>query len=325
MRASIYTEGTMEDSYIFSMFNENKELTSKMLAYIKTAVSIDEEMLQEQLLQIKKSRISPLADEVLAAFARGEIELLYNRTVKVPLATPFIVRRDPSFSGNTFNIKASIFIANYGAVSKKANAFEIPMKNLYVLMESAFVALTIHKYPNKLQRSYGLMKILCSIYTSMFTRIMNREYSLSLDQDLYDRVNFVISRFFLEKVWGLTNMDIIFNNAMVNIQNPNVSDLKIVSDNYDAAEIKDVGDMLLFIKDLSPRLTSLSVRYIIQRFMITYHGGAVMAIDYLPYMFYVVINTLLGGFLLSQTSLADIIKNNRQVRTFYPELVKIVQ
>lgn len=325
MRASIYTEGTMEDSYIFSMFNENKELTSKMLAYIKTAVSIDEEMLQEQLLQIKKSRISPLADEILAAFARGEIELLYNRTVKVPLATPFIVRRDPSFSGNTFNIKASIFIANYGAVSKKANAFEIPMKNLYVLMESAFVALTIHKYPNKLQRSYGLMKILCSIYTSMFTRIMNREYSLSLDQDLYDRVNFVISRFFLEKVWGLTNMDIIFNNAMVNIQNPNVSDLKIVSDNYDAAEIKDVGDMLLFIKDLSPRLTSLSVRYIIQRFMITYHGGAVMAIDYLPYMFYVVINTLLGGFLLSQTSLADIIKNNRQVRTFYPELVKIVQ
>lgn len=325
MRASIYTEGTMEDSYIFSMFNENKELTSKMLAYIKTAVSIDEEMLQEQLLQIKKSRISPLADEVLAAFARGEIELLYNRTVKVPLATPFIVKRDPSFSGNTFNIKASIFIANYGAVSKKANAFEIPMKNLYVLMESAFVALTIHKYPNKLQRSYGLMKILCSIYTSMFTRIMNREYSLSLDQDLYDRVNFVISRFFLEKVWGLTNMDIIFNNAMVNIQNPNVSDLKIVSDNYDAAEIKDVGDMLLFIKDLSPRLTSLSVRYIIQRFMITYHGGAVMAIDYLPYMFYVVINTLLGGFLLSQTSLADIIKNNRQVRTFYPELVKIVQ
>lgn len=325
MRASIYTEGTMEDSYIFSMFNENKELTSKMLAYIKTAVSIDEEMLQEQLLQIKKSRISPLADEVLAAFARGEIELLYNRTVKVPLATPFIVRRDPSFSGNTFNIKASIFIANYGAVSKKANAFEIPMKNLYVLMESAFVALTIHKYPNKLQRSYGLMKILCSIYTSMFTRIMNREYSLSLDQDLYDRVNFVISRFFLEKVWGLTNMDIIFNNAMVNIQNPNVSDLKIVSDNYDAAEIKDVGDMLLFIKDLSQRLTSLSVRYIIQRFMITYYGGAVMAIDYLPYMFYVVINTLLGGFLLSQTSLADIIKNNRQVRTFYPELVKIVQ
>ena len=324
MRASIYTEGTMEASYIFSMFNENKELTSKMLAYIKTAVSIDEEMLQEQLLQIKKSRISPLADEILAAFARGEIELLYNRTVKVPLATPFI-GRDPSFSGNTFNIKASIFIANYGAVSKKANAFEIPMKNLYVLMESAFVALTIHKYPNKLQRSYGLMKILCSIYTSMFTRIMNREYSLSLDQDLYDRVNFVISRFFLEKVWGLTNMDIIFNNAMVNIQNPNVSDLKIVSDNYDAAEIKDVGDMLLFIKDLSPRLTSLSVRYIIQRFMITYHGGAVMAIDYLPYMFYVVINTLLGGFLLSQTSLADIIKNNRQVRTFYPELVKIVQ
>lgn len=325
MRTSIYTEGTMEDSYIFSMFNENKELTSKMLAYIKTAVSIDEEMLQEQLLQIKKSRISPLADEVLGAFARGEIELLYNKSVKVPLATPFIVRRDPSFTGNTFNIRATIFIANYGLVSKKANVYEIPMKNLYVLMESAYIALYIHKYPNKIQRNYGLMKILCSVYTSMFTRIMNREYSLSLDQDLYDRVNFIISRFFLEKVWELTNPDIIFNNALINIQNPNITDLKIMSDNYDNAEVKDIGDALILIKSLSPRLSNLSVRYIIQRYMITYHGGAVMAIDYLPYMFYVVINTLLGAFLLNQTALADIIKNNRQIRTFYPELVKMMQ
>ena len=325
MRASMYTEGTMEDSYIFSMFNENKELTSKMLAYIKTAVSIDEEMLQEQLLQIKKSRISPLADEVLGAFARGEIELLYNRTVKVPLATPFIVRRDPSFTGNALNTRATIFISNYGSVSKKFNAYEIPMKNLYVLMESAYVALYIHKFPTKIQRNYGLMKIVCSIYTSMFTRIMNKEYSLSLDQDLYDRVNFIISKFFLEKVWELTNSDIVFNNAMINIQNPNVTDLKIISDNYDETGINDIGDMLIFIKTLSPRLSNLSVRYIIQRFMITYHGGAVMAIDYLPYMFYVIINTLLGGFLLSQTSLADIIKNNRQVRTFYPELVKMMQ
>lgn len=325
MRTSIYTEGTMEDSYIFSMFNENKELTSKMLSYIKTAVSIDEEMLQEQLLQIKKSRISPLADEVLGAFARGEIELLYNKSVKVPLATPFIVRRDPSFTGNTFNIRATIFIANYGLVSKKANVYEIPMKNLYVLMESAYIALYIHKYPNKIQRNYGLMKILCSVYTSMFTRIMNREYSLSLDQDLYDRVNFIISRFFLEKVWELTNPDIIFNNALINIQNPNITDLKIMSDNYDNAEVKDIGDALILIKSLSPRLSNLSVRYIIQRYMITYHGGAVMAIDYLPYMFYVVINTLLGAFLLNQTALADIIKNNRQIRTFYPELVKMMQ
>lgn len=324
MGAKLITEATMEDSYIFSLFNENKELTAKMLSYIKTAISIDEDLLQEQLLQIKKSRISPLADEVVGAYARGEIELLYNRSVKVPLATPFIVRRDPSFNGNTFNIRATIFLANFGNIPKQGTSFDIPMKNLYVLLESAYVALYIHKYPTKIQRNYGLMKILCSIYTSMFTRIMNREYSLSLDQDLYDRVNFIISRFFLENVWELRTPDIIFNNAMINIQNPNVADLRILSQTYTDANIKDISDALLLIKSLSPRLNNLSVRYLIQRFMTTYHGGAVMAIDYLPYMFYVIINTLIGGFLLNQTTLADIIKNNKQVRTFYPELVKMI-
>lgn len=324
MGATLITEGTMEDSFIFSLFNENKELTTKMLSYIKTGVPIEEDMLEEQLLQIKKSRISPLADLVLQSYAKGEIELLFSKSVKVPIATPFIVRRDPSFEGNTFGIKSTIFIANFGTISKKTNTFEIPMKNLYVLMESAYIALYIHTHPNSIERNYGLMKLVCSIYTTMFTRILNKEYSLSLDQGLYDRTNFIISRFFLEKIWGLKNADVIFNTSMINIQNPNVTDLKMMSQIYDDANVNDVGDMLLLIKDLSPRLSNLSVRYMIQRFMTTYHGAAVVAIDYLPYMFFVVINTILGGFLLNQTTLADIIKNQKMIRTFYPELSKMI-
>lgn len=324
MRARLVYEGTMEDSYIFNLFNENKETTTKMLSYIKTGVPIDEEMLEEQLLQIKKSRISPLADAVLQSYAKGEIELLYNKTVKVPIATPFIIRRDPSFEGNVYGIKATIFISNFSTIRKNSSSLDIPMKNLYVLMESAYVALYSHTHPSAIERNYGLMKIMCSIYTSMFTRILNKEYSLSLDQSLYDKTNFIISRFFLENIWGVKNKDVIFNTAMINIQNPNVTELSMLSHDYDEAEIKDVGDMLLMIQGLSPRLSNLSVRYIIQRFMTTYHGASTIAIDYLPYLFFVIINTLLGGFLLNQTTLADIIKNQKTIRSFYPELSKMI-
>lgn len=324
MKAQIVNEGTMEDSYIFSLFNENKELTSKMLAYIKSSVSIDEDELQEQLLQIRKSRISPLVEEVLGAFARGEIEILYSRTVKVPIATPFIVRRDPSFQGNGYGIRSTIFIANYGTVTKATGAFDIPMKNLYVLLESAYIALYIHTRPTQIQRNIALMKILCSVYTSLFTRILNKEYSLSLDQDLYDRVNFIISKFFLEKVWEATNKDVIFNTAMINILNPNFTDLKMINEQYESNDIKDISDALIMIRDLSPRMSNLSVKYIIQRFMTTYNGGGVIAIDYLPYMFFMIINTLLGGFILNQTSLADIVKNQKMIKLFYPELTKII-
>ena len=155
-------------------------------------------------------------------------------------------------------------------------------------------------------------------------RILNREFALSLNTELHQKVAFTIGKFFVEKVWGVSNSDIGFNVVASNIKNANKMILSQVNDLYNDAEIKDISDVLLFIKSLSPRLDSLSVKYIIQRYMITYHGGAVMAIDYLPYMFFVMINTLLGGFLVSQTTLADIIKNERDIKSFYSELTKII-
>ena len=314
----------MEDSYIFSVFNENKELTRKMLTYIKNASSVDEEFVEEQLIQIKKSRISPLAEEVVGAYARGEIELLYSKSVKVPVSTPFIVRKDPSFKGNVFGVKSSIFIANFATINKETTALDIPMKNLYILLESAYLALYIHTHPNTIERNIGLMRVVSSVYMEMFMRILNREFALSLDTELHQKVAFTIGKFFVEKVWGVSNSDIGFNVVASNIKNANKMILSQVNDLYNDAEIKDISDALLFIKSLSPRLDSLSVKYIIQRYMITYHGGAVMAIDYLPYMFFVMINTLLGGFLVSQTTLADIIKNERDIKAFYSELTKII-
>lgn len=325
MKFKVITEGSIEDSYIFSMFNDNKELTTKMLTYIKGSVSIEEDMLEQQILEIKRSRISPLYEDVLGAFARGEIELLYSRAVKIPQATPFIIRRDPNFKGNTLGIRATIFIANFGIPAKKNDQmFDIPSKNLYVLMESAFVALYSYIHPSALQRSSEMMRITCSIYTTMFMRIFSREYALTLDPDLNGKVSFVISRFFLKNLWELKNPGMLFNTAASLIQNPNINDLQQLEVDYEDAEINDVSGMLLFIKTLSPRMDNLSVKYIIQRFMMTYQGGAVLAMDYLPYLFYVIINTVLGGFLVNQTTLSDIIKNNKEIRNFYPELRKLL-
>lgn len=323
-KAKIVNEATMEDSYIFQKFNDNHELTTKMISYIKGASVITEDFIQEQLLQIKKSRISPIVDKVLDAYRDGTIEILYNRSVKIPVSCPYIIRKDPTFRGNVQGVKASIFIANYSAISKQSGALTIPMKNLYVLLESAYISVFIHLHPSLVQRNYGLMKVMCSVYTSMFTRILSRDYAITLDQNINDGTNFIISKFFLEKLWELKNPDVVFNTAMINITNPNPAELRLVSDAYDDANIESVADMLAQIRTLSPRMEDLSVQMVIQRYMTTFNGGAVIAIDYLPYLFYVVINTVLGGYLLSQTALSDIIRNNKLVKQFYPEIAKLI-
>ena len=53
-------------------------------------------------------------------------------------------------------------------------------------------------------------------------------------------------------------------------------------------------------------------------------SGAIMAVDYLPYVFYVIINVKLGSFLIGQGALTDIVKNTKNTEKFYTELAKIV-
>ena len=78
------------------------------------------------------------------------------------------------------------------------------------------------------------------------------------------------------------------------------------------------------MKKQFPRLETLTIRYFVERYINTYNGTAILAIDYLPYIFFVVINMLLGGFLVNQGTLSDIVKNTPMANKFYPELAKIV-
>lgn len=312
------TEASIEDSFTFSLFNVNKNITKNMVSFIKTGVLLDKSYIEEQYIQIKKTRLSPLVDKVLDAFDNGEIELIYSKHAKVSISFPFVVRKSEG------KIVSTIFISNFSTLSKDSNSININMKDLYVLLESAYVARFMNVHANLIQRNTGLMKICNSVYTAMFMRILNREYALSLDKALYDNVSFVISRFFLEKVWGTTNTDVIYNYASSTSTAPNHMELDIVNEAYSNAGIKDISDALLFLKTLSPRLESISVRYMVERYMNTYHGGSILAMDNLPYLFLVIINIMMGAFLVSQTALSEIIKSTKGMNAFYSELGKVL-
>ena len=71
-------------------------------------------------------------------------------------------------------------------------------------------------------------------------------------------------------------------------------------------------------------LSILPLKSFVERFLNTYGGSSVLCIDYLPYVIFAIDNTIIGGFLLSQNTLSDIVKNTRDIRKFWPELIKLV-
>jgi flagellin-specific chaperone FliS len=318
MKQRVFTESSIEDSYIYKSFNSANSLQENLIKYLRTGVALDTSYFEEQYVQMKKFPFSPITKNVMDAFENGDIEILYSREAKVSKSLPFIIRR-----GANGKIIATIFIASVSALDKGDN-LTIPVRQLYALMESAYVALEMQKNQMKIQRNVGIMRICKDIYAQMMLRIFNRLYNIALDRTLYDKVHYCIAKFFLTNVWEYPSKDTIEQYAKVDLKDIDSSELSMLQMQYDGAEIKNFEQLVLFIKTLSPRMADLSVRYFIQQFINMYHGGAIMAVDYLPYVFYVIINVKLGSFLIGQGALTDIVKNTKNTEKFYTELAKIV-
>lgn len=311
------SESSMEDSFIYNMFNDANQITRRLVQVLKEGTRVTTANFEEQYLQMKKSHMSPLIREVLESFDRGEIEIIRNdNNVKIPTSLPFIVRRAGS------NLIATIFISSFTTVDEDGN-LGIAARALYSIMESAYIARMYHANTGRILRNSSLAKLMCEIYLNMWMRVLNRDYAISLDKDLYNNVTFAIAKFFYSVMWEIKD-DSTSTNYAISILPPtkNMIILEEIIEKYGESEITTVPKLFEFIRNMSGRMNDLSDRLFIERWINSYNASAILAMDYLPYLFFVVSSTLLGSFLVSQKTIADIIKNTKRINSYYSELTK---
>ena len=324
MDGDLYTEASLSDSVIFQTFNHNAEMSQIITSALSNSIVITPEYIEEQILQIKRTNISPLAENVMKAYEEGDITLLYANVKKIPQALPFFVTKMKG------KIKAFVFVNNFGTLTKQKNGsnqkfLNISMKDLYVLMEGALTAYTLAYLPQRANKSLALMKLSCNIYTNMILRILNKEYAISIEQDLYAKIAFVIGKFFITKVWGYTNENIVFNYARSTINSViSSTELLVINQLYDETEIKNIQDLMKFIATFSPRLGSLNFRYFVQCFINTYKATSMFGMECLPYFLFTIQSSMIGSFIVNQPIISDITKTIKGMNNFYPELVKII-
>lgn len=317
--ADYVCENTMEDSLVYKTFNQANGVVDKIVKYLSSGVPLDKSYIEDQYAIIRRGAgISPLSQKVLEAFNNGDIEIIWNNTEKVGVAMPFIVRRK-----SDGKVVSTIFI-NAFATIKDDSILVIPAKQLYGLMEGAYIALKLQTDPVKVMKNAELMMTTASVYTEMMARILNKEYALTLDKVLYDKVCYCIKRFYLECVWEYPNTGLVSNYASSDLKYIQQFDLDALDATYSKMEIKTISNLLEFVKSLSPRMSDLNLRYYIERFIKTYHGASILSIDYLPYVFFVITNVVMSTFLVSQTALNDIIKNTKNINRFYSELARVM-
>ena len=315
---NLFTESSMNDSFIYSMFNRSNEMQATLMKALQNGIKMDRSYIEEQILQLQRTKISPLIPTVLDAYFNGSIELIYVENVKLTKAIPFILHKSQA------GLKASIFVSSFGVFDRENEILSIQAKTLYTLMETAFIALYMLKYPMKIQRNSLITKTINAVYVEMWMRILNKEFALTLDKVNHDKVAYAISKFFILHVVEIENKSAAENYAGSVAPNLSYAEIEILNDEFDKAEIGSLDTLIDFLKTLVPRMQRMTTRYFVERYINMYGQSSVLSIDYLPYMFLIMINTLLGTFIVNQPSISDIVKNTPGATKFHSELVKMI-
>lgn len=314
------TESTLSDSYVYKMLDADKKVMSTRIAQMmKSATQITPDMIEAQLLSIRTTRLSPMWETVLDAYKTGSILLLYDKTINIPTCLPFVVIKQ----GNSY--KSIVILNAFGNMNKDGNVFNMNFKDLYVIMETSYVAQRYYFRPQTLTHNSGLMRLCTMIYTEMIRRVLSRDYSLVTNEVLLSQIMYVASRFFIERVWSLDSPATAHNYA-VTMAGGVTTDISILQQQYESQGIENLENLVEFLSTLNPRMRTLKKNFFMQRWINTFGSAATLGIDCLPYFLFIISCTMLGSFLITQPIMSDICKNSRGINSdrYYPELVRVV-
>lgn len=315
--SKIFFEASLSDSDTFQQINKSSSVMTRIRDVIKTGAVLDKEFIEEQYMLIQRTHISPLSEKILRAFDDGRIKLIFNETQHLTQAIPFVVL---NMGGKP---SACIFISDYSAMNKDKTLLTIEMKQLYVLMEAAYVGLHFFTNPAIFTNSGRLSKIIAKIYAEMGVQILNREYALSLQKDVYDTVNYILGRFCLSKLLGLSNPELQNAYAISCCNAPTQLSMDMAKAMYEKEEIKSINDVINLIRTAYPKMANLTYRYYFERWIMSFGVGSTLAIDSFPYFYFVLVNVMLGCFMVKSTSISDIVKKTPGINQFYGELVRM--
>lgn len=327
MNDGVFTEASLSESSLYRRFNSvNARLTAIVLKAIKQSTEIDRSVIEEQILQIERTRLSNLVENVLHAFDNKELVLVYAPSVKIPNILPFIVIKTPSGAS-----RAYVFVSNYGTMSRTPDGTDflnVTMKDLYALMEGAYIALRYAQNPIPIQKKLGLMKTCTDLYTTILMNLLNGSHALSMDPSTYDKVSFAVAKFFLERVWMSTNDEINFSyakGANPTARGANILELQTLNDDYDAANIETIIDLVSFLQKITPRLETLSIQYFCDSYIRMYKPASTFGLEVLPYFLFMITSSLIGSFIVRADIITDVAKRVRGTNKFYSELVRSVE
>lgn len=313
-------ESTLSNSEVWSGLNNlgGRSAKDRAVDLIKTCKHLSAGDIETSYITLRQMS-DTLTRAGIKAFDMGKVQLIYNPNSSISLtqAIPFLTFKQ-SFGYITY-IFADRFITmtRDGILNMQASI-------LRDFLITGVISNGIKNNYRALSSNQLLGKILMEIYVKLFSRVINRIYSIGADKKLFDSVQYWIGRFFLERVLesadNKENIEILAASVYKYIDEVTAAQNQQI---YDKANITKLSHLLSILNNASPRMRTLQLGTFLNEWNNFLYSPALLAADNIEYFIFVVL-TLLSGNNIVNISSSDVVKEAKNIKNLKPELEKLI-
>lgn len=299
---------SLETTYTYQLLNRSNAIGMGVMKALKEGTILTKANLEEAFMIINKNFKFPLKFKILEEVEKGDIVLVYSPdNVRIPLSMPFFLTKNAHGK-----IVSVVVVDSYGKMDKETKNVNIDAKKLYCIMEAAHLARVYYYHSHELAKRNVVITNGSSIYSNMFSRVLNKKYALNVDKNKLHKVIFLASKFFLINILGMSDNEMTVNYAMKNCVGGNPYILKEVNDILEKEDYKDLATFVqaLTKPELNIGLGDLTVRGYLEQFINMYDASALFSLEYFPYFMYNVLSVTNGAYINNQYILEDIVEKH---------------
>ena len=313
----------LSSSYQWNMMNQGGAVNDRVTNMLKNGkpVSIDE--IGTALNTIRNRLRSPMITQIMDALKSGRINMVYAEQIRIPIYLPFIILQP---SKGTY---AGVVFLNHCECSPGETEYNVDARKLKVSLESCYLALRMIELDsanNTKLVSPSIIRPATKIYIHTVVECINRKYSIKLDQNVFNQILFMVSRYFIGTVLGYNPDSATMENfCMYNCMNPDLGAIRAVNDQFVPEDFKDISTFitkLVSIPELQGRIGKLNVSTFIQMYVNLYNAPMTLALETFSYLVYNIISVINTTYVNNYHMLKNIVGDDGN--KLYAQLVTIL-
>lgn len=297
---------SINNTYLFKLYDKTLDLNGLIMKLMtdRNTKILDNEELGEYTSMYEKRYTFPLKSTTMEFYNNKYIKLIYNPTnIRLPNTIPcFLIN-------NGKRVDCIVNTSNFLSVNRNNN-YNIDAKILYSLMNAGTILSLCYQKFRLIKNKTSILKTGSYIYSTLFTKVINKNFSLAVTPGKTDLITCLSSLFFLINLLGRDEENLEKINIRYALDNCKRSSDIYVSSILDKFEIEDFKDLDTFIKAIGenvPGLESISTRSFTEQYVTSYGPNMLMSLEFLPTFVANCAYIMIGSYLNNQHTIENLV------------------